>query len=210
MVIMTGTVVKKEFFKSGNAPASRAPEPVKNWTAYLAAGSRIGPSNAPITILEFGDFQCPACRYFATTLWPNVRTEFGDKVSLVFRHWPLSYHKHAYQAAVAAECAAMQGRLEQFHDLLFLKQDSIGLKSMRSFATDARVRDIDAFDRCASRNSPVESIEGDIAAARAAGGTGTPTLVINGMRYPLRRDSLWLNHVIDSLLSAGNIGSARR
>jgi protein-disulfide isomerase len=202
MALTTAALVRREFLPPKPIPSTPSTAPVANWTEYLAGGKRIGPENAHITILEFADFQCPACRHFAMQVWPAARAKYGDSVALVFRHWPLSYHKHAYVAAIAADCAAVQGSFSTFHDLLFSQQDSIGVKPMQAFAREASVVDLDAFEECALRSAPVGSIEADIRAARSAGGRGTPTLIINGHRYPMQRDSLWLPSLIDSLLQA--------
>src|SRR6202000_2792345 len=102
---------------------------------------------------------------------------------IVFRHWPLPYHKFAYQAAKAAECAGQQGTFESFHDLVYKKADSLGLKTFHAFAVDAGIRDTVRFDACLDDPKPSGAVEQDIAAARALGAIGTPALVINGMFF---------------------------
>lgn len=97
---------------------------------------------------------------------------------------PLGVH-----AARAAECAAAQGRFEQFHDAVYAKQDSLGLKSFASFARDAGVPDSVAFGACNDGTAPVPVVQRDIAAAGALGGTGTPTLLVNDLMLPGAPDS---------------------
>jgi protein-disulfide isomerase len=102
-------------------------------------------------------------------------------VALLYRHWPLPNHRFAYPAARASECAAEQGRFEAFYTVLFAQQDSIPNKSFTQFAREAGVPDLDAFERCAASTDPVPAIERDVADVRRIGGTGTPTIIIDGM-----------------------------
>jgi protein-disulfide isomerase len=211
IVLMTGATIKRELFPT-RPPigTSAAPATVPDWESYLAGGKRLGSPLAPVTILEFADFQCPACRTFAIRDWPRIRALFSDRVALVFRHWPLNSHPFAYAAAIASECAHDQGKFFEFHDGLFMRQKEIGVRPMTAFALEAGVADIPRFEKCASREGPLPSIEADIAAAKAVGGRGTPTLVVNGTRYNLRSDSAWLPRLVDPLLSATPSKSRRR
>ncbi len=161
----------------------RKPVPVENWESYAKVGHRIGPENASVTILEFGDFECPACQYFATHSWAGIHDKYPNDVALIFRHWPLSIHKFSYAAARAAECAGNQGRFEEMHDRLFKKQDSLGLKPFEEFARESGVKDLKAFEACSHAKGPVPAVDTDSGAARSLGGMGTPTIVINGIRY---------------------------
>jgi protein-disulfide isomerase len=201
MVVMTTAVAQRQFFPAKAAPALADSKEVPDWEEHIPGGTRIGSATAAVTILEFADFQCPACRRFAVDAWPRLRRKYGDEVALVYRHWPLSYHKAAYSAAIASDCAAIQGRFESFHDVLFEQQDSIGQKAMARFAHEAGVPNIDQFEACASHPGPLPTIEDDIAAARKIGGRGTPTLIINGTLYPFRSDSTWLPRLVDSLMA---------
>jgi hypothetical protein len=113
IIMATGTVWAR--FRPAAASIRQAPRPVSaavgNWADLEQAGHRIGPASAKLTIVEFGDFECPACGEFEHTL-QQVRRAYPKDVAVVFRHWPLPYHKLAYPAARAAECAADQGRFE--------------------------------------------------------------------------------------------------
>jgi protein-disulfide isomerase len=188
LVVITIVLVKREFFETDVAFASVPGDekrleavPVNDWDRVKNGGHRMGPADAPVTIVEFSDFQCPACARFANNVFPTLEEVFPGKLSLVYRHWPLRMHPYAYPAARAAECAAAQGRFEVFHDLLFQQRDSLGSKPFTQFAREAHVPDVAQFDRCASSTAPVPAVEADMAEARRIGGTGTPTLVINGI-----------------------------
>ena len=143
LVVLTAAVAKREFFEPPPAPVGVSaatmpdptpPVPVRDWERVASGGHRMGHVNAPVTIVEFADFQCPACRRFATEIFPMLQAQFGDQMALVFRHWPLPNHPYSYDAARAAECAAAQGRLEAFHDLVFSQRDSLEVEPFRRFA----------------------------------------------------------------------------
>jgi protein-disulfide isomerase len=187
LVVLTAIVVRRQFSGSSNESlqseqaALRPPEPVDDWPRVAGAGHRIGPPNAPVTIVVFSDFECPYCARFATQIFPQLQSRFPDQLALVFRHWPLRRHASAYPAARAAECAAVQGRFEAFHNLLFSQQHLLPIKPFRQFAFEAGLKDLAAFDACTNSNAPVAAIEADITEVRRLGATGTPTLVINGL-----------------------------
>jgi len=177
-VVTTGLVVRRELFLPSTA-GPRAIRDVEDWQKYLTHGRVVGDSQAPVKIIEFVDFQCPFCRTFALETWPALQQEFKDQVVLVVRHWPLSGHRHAKSAARAAECAAAQGRFEEFHNLLFEQQDSIGGKPFSRFAAESRVSDLKAFEACASDTRPIDAIDLTSQAANEIGFSGTPSALVN-------------------------------
>jgi len=181
-------------------PRNTEPVAVADWKEYAAVGHRIGSAGAPVTILEFGDFECPACRRFELDALRPIEAMYPSQVAVVFRNWPLPYHKFAYPSARAAECAGDQGRFEAIHDLFYAKQDSLGLKSFAAFARDAGVRDSAAFARCIGGARFERTITADSAAAKRIGGTGTPTLVINGLRLVSIPDSAELDRLVRDAL----------
>jgi protein-disulfide isomerase len=201
MALSTTALVRREFFPKVRKRGEIA-VPVKNWADYTATGHRIGDANASITVLEFADFQCPACRVFATSVWPQLKRRYGDRIALVFRHWPLSYHASAQPTAVAAVCSAAQGAFEAFHDLVYRQPDSLGKKPLDRFATEAGVTEISRFRTCLNDKSIASLVDRDANAARSIGGTGTPTIAINRVRYSRWSDTTWLFQTIDSLLAA--------
>ena len=182
-ILMTAIVAKEFLFTGPAAIAPDEPELVEDWDQLRSIGHSIsGKEDAVVTIVVFSDFECPFCRRFALETLPAIEDTFPGQVQTLFRHWPLENHRLAYPAARAAECAGGQGRFREFHDLLFAKADSLGLKSFDSFAAEVGVADIEAFRQCNSAHEPVQAIEMDIMAVRAIGGVGTPTLVINGIK----------------------------
>lgn len=159
-----------------------------DWREEVDTGIMIGPADAPVTIVEFMDLQCPACAQWALRV-DSLVTEFPDQVQVVMHHFPISeLHPHALPAAVAAECANRQDRFAAFARTVFSRQVLLGTMSWRDFARDAGVPDLDAFDSCA--DLPPDSfprIAYGLDLALATGARGTPTVWING---ELRKPSL--------------------
>jgi protein-disulfide isomerase len=174
-------------------------EPVsvaEHWPALVASGHRSGPADAPVVIVEFADFECPFCRVYAIETLPTLRAEFPTQVAVVYRHYPLEYHRFAIPSAVAADCAARQGRFDAMHDLLYEKQDSIGLLAWDEVARRSGVSDLTAWETCRADPSVRESIEADRELAKRIGATGTPTVVVNGIRYRDPPDAAALRRII--------------
>jgi protein-disulfide isomerase len=194
---VTVVVVRREFFVQDTTESlPPPPSPVKNWDRVVASGHRTRADSPFVFIVEFADFECPICGQFARGALKGVLANYGNRVVHVFRHWPLAYHRFAYPAARAAECAGEQGRFAEMHDLLYQKQDSLGLKSFEGFAAEAGVSDPSRFQACYTRTALVPAIEADQKAALEVGGVGTPTVVINGIRYGGAPDSLGLDRIV--------------
>ena len=178
-LVTTGLVVRREL--SAPPVPSTAPTHVAEWRDFGRHGQRMGPSGAPVTIVVFSDFQCPYCGVLMERL-KELRSAHPTEVAVVYRHFPVEGHRHAAAAARASECAAAQGRFEPFHDALFAARDSIGVIPWNRFATVAGVRDLGAFQACAGSSVPVAALARDSAAARSLRVSGTPTILINGLR----------------------------
>lgn len=159
------------------------PRVVENAERYAVGGARLGRADARLTIVEFSDFECPFCAKAALGPLHELRTEFPQDLAIVYRHAPLPQHRFAIPAARASACADEQGRFEALHDLLFLKQDSIGLKSWSSFAVDAGVPDLASFDRCQQRPGSWQGLARDSTAVEELGIRGTPSFVVDGLLY---------------------------
>jgi protein-disulfide isomerase len=151
---------------------------ISGWESLLERGHRLGSEDPRLTIVEFGDYQCPACRSMHSVLDAFV-DEHRDEVALVYRHWPLEQHADARPAARAAECAANQSRFWEYHRALYTQRWTPA--SFLDLAGDAGIENLDAFALCVSSNEPVAGIEADVQAALELDGLGTPTLVLNGV-----------------------------
>jgi protein-disulfide isomerase len=181
-VVVTVLVIRQEFITPPASPAPPEPTEVSNWRAYAQGGHRSGPDDAPVTMVVFSDFQCPACRLLATHL-NALRTEFPRELAIIHRHSPLSNHPFAVPAARASECAAQQGRFMAYHDALFVDQTAIGLAPWTRFAENAGVPDMPAFERCVAEGVRSQTLHADTMAANALKVTGTPTVLVNGLRF---------------------------
>lgn len=196
-VALTGMSVRREFFAPQPVPAGE--RVVRDWKSYLSAGQRIGPADAAVTIVEFSDFQCPACRNAAGNL-REVRERYAGQVALLYRHAPIPSHAFATDAARASICAAEQGRFEAYHDALFARQDSIGRVPWSDFARSARVPDAAAFSACMEKKGPVPALEADERAAHQLGVRATPTLLINDRLITGSPEKEELTRLIDAAL----------
>jgi len=177
---VTGLAVRRELAAARPAPAAYNPHArsVSDWRGYVD-GSRIGPADAAVTIVEFSDFQCPFCGTMAERL-RALREANPGKVALVYRHFPLQYHPFAAPAAHASICAERQGRFEAYHDLVFVRQDSLHGEVWPELAEAARIPDLPRFSECMKESEPARRIERDLAAGRKLGVTSTPSILVNG------------------------------
>ena len=144
-----------------------------------ATGPSKGPASAPVTIVEFSDFQCPYCG-MATKELHQVMGQYGDKVRLVFRNFPLDFHKQAQKAAEAGLCAQEQGKFWEMHDKMFENQRELEVEKLKEYAKGLGL-DAAKFDQCLDSGKMAEQIKKDQAAGEALGVTGTPAFVINGI-----------------------------
>jgi len=169
-----------------------------NWREALDAGRVIGPSTAPLKLIEFADLECPFCRSFHKVVL-SVLAKYPEDVALVFVHAPLNGHRFAHPAARAAECAQDQGRFALFVDHLYTGQDSPGLKTWVAFARDAGVQDTSRFAQCAASNATMEIAERGTEVARKLEIRGTPTVLLNDWRFGSPPSVEELETAIDSL-----------
>jgi protein-disulfide isomerase len=177
----------------------------ENWRSFAEGGHRIGPANAPVVLVEFSDFQCPACRALEERLRES-RKKFPRDLAIVYRHFPLNIHRFARAAAEASECAAQQGRFERMHAVLFDQPDSIGVISWRSFARLAAVPDLSAFERCMRDSTALPAVTRDRRAAEHLGADGTPTVLINGIRFSGALPQATLDSLVESVLQSVSLG----
>lgn len=151
-VVVTGLLLRQELGIDTSATrAVRSARPVTGSAAadsLLRLGHVLGAENAEVRILEFSDFECPYCARARPAL-ERLLEDYGDDVSIIYFHLPLdSQHPHARAAALASECAAAQERFESYHDLLFQRQDSLGLIDWTNLAQRAGVPDTANFRTC--------------------------------------------------------------
>jgi protein-disulfide isomerase len=201
-LLATTLAVHRELAPAPPAPRYDRPQRVADWRAYSKDGSRIGPIDALVTIVEFSDFQCQFCKEHAENL-DRLRQAHPREVAILFRHFPVpEHHPHAYNAAVAAECAGEQHRFEAYRKVLFQDQTQIGKISWTEFARQAGVADLDSFDRCVSERRPARQIEADLKAGKRLGVPATPTILINQWKLVGAPDEQKLSQLVEDALRA--------
>lgn len=163
-----------------SAPAIRVMfEPPRTKVDVAANDASLGPSSAPITIVEFSDFQCPFCQRAAPTL-KQIRSKYGDKVRIVWKDFPLTQiHPQAFKAAEAGRCAEEQGKFWEFHDQMFGNQAALQPDSLKKYASDMGL-DAAKFNACLDSSKYAERVRDGVAAGTRLGVNSTPTLYING------------------------------
>ena len=147
----------------------------------------LGPANAPVHLEEFGDFECPPCGMLHPIL-EQMREEFGNRLRITFREYPLATHQHARTAASAAEAAGIQGRFWPMHDLIYERQNSwkTQFNPRAVFENYAREigLDVERYNRDMDGNLVAQRIFQDSKRGQSLGVGGTPTVFINGREVP--------------------------
>ena len=146
--------------------------------AVEAVGPSKGEAAAPVTIVEFSDYECPFCGRVEPTV-RNVIEEYKGKVRLVYREYPLSIHDHAQKASEAALCALDQGKYWEMHEKLFENQKSLEVESLKGYAKALQL-DSTKFDKCLDSGEKAKAVEASLKAGEDAGVNGTPAFFING------------------------------
>jgi len=140
---------------------------------------QFGPEDAPITIIEYSDFECPYCRQYSEEVYPSLLEGYDGQIHYVFKNFPLtSIHDNALSAAEAAMCAQEQGAFWQMHDLLFAGE--LGQEFYEQYAAELDL-DLEAFTACLDEHQTLELIQADYGYAIQLGVRSTPTFFINGI-----------------------------
>jgi protein-disulfide isomerase len=141
-----------------------------------------GPADAPVTLVEYGDFECPYCGQ-AYPIVKDVQRRLGDRLRFVFRQFPISTsHPHAEAAAEAAEAAGAQGKFWEMHDQLYEHQERLGPADLRRYAERIGL-DLDRFDSAMATHEYAELVREQFMGGVRSGVNGTPSFFINGSRY---------------------------
>jgi protein-disulfide isomerase len=157
---------------------TRGPDPNRRHTVNIAGAPALGPEQAPVTIVEFSDYQCPFCGRVEATL-KQVREKYPDRVRIVFKHLPLDIHSKALAAHAAAEAAARQGKFWEMHDKIFANQAAMSPEKYAEWARELGL-DMARFERDRASAEVKARIAADKREAAQLGATGTPSFFING------------------------------
>ena len=159
-----------------------------------------GPANAPVTLVEYGDYQCPSCGD-AFPLIQKLQHHFGDKLRFVFRNFPLEMHPYAEHAAETAEFAAAHNKFWEMHDLLFKHQANLADATLFKLATQLKLPAPDLTTALEQRTYAAR-VKRDYDGGIRSGVTGTPMFYINGQLYTAAYDYNTLSAAIRSTLPA--------
>jgi len=164
----------------------------------------LGPASTTVTVIEYGDFECPCCR----TAYPAVKIllqHFQDRVRFAFRHFPVvAMHPHAERAAESAETAGAQGRFWPMHDLLFENQQRLADEYLRQYAVQANL-DLQMYDRDMDSRIHLPSVRGQMNRGRQLGARGTPTFFVNGVIVDVSFGMEGLYRAIESRLQQASM-----
>src|SRR5688500_10438186 len=171
------------------AKQSPTPAPVKTGVPGAEPPHTVGPANAPVHLEEFGDFECPPCGAFHPIL-KQMKEEFGDRLRVTFREFPLAMHQHAVPAASAAEAAAMQGKFWEMHALIFEHQNDwkneFDVRPIFEGYAKRIGLDVERYKRDVTSDRVEQRIFLDGKRARSMGVNSTPTVFLNGREVPFQ------------------------
>ena len=192
-----------------NVATTNTPKPAATIPPNAPPGATppnmLGSPTAPVVLEEFADFQCGSCGA-AHPVVKEIQSIYGSRIKLIFRNYPLPMHNHAYDAAVVAEAAGMQGKFWAMHELLFTNQQtwSSGTADAKQIWNDYAQKiglNMATFQNDVAGMAAKSRVEQDIARAKAAGVSSTPTIYINGEAIPFPEVNVaGLRKIIDAKL----------
>jgi protein-disulfide isomerase len=181
--------------------------------AVAATGHVLGSDSAPVEIVEFADFECPACANFAILEWPYVQERLiaTGRLRWRFMDFPLNGHTNSPAAHLAAGCAAEQGRFFQMMDVIYNRQNDWVLESrpegkLRDYARQVGL-DLPRYDACMQTRHAQPGVDADYAEGERLGVDATPTFFVNGRRWPGILGYDQIKALVDSLAPAGGAAS---
>jgi protein-disulfide isomerase len=165
---------------TNQAAANPEPTPAAEVPAITGDDHVKGGSNAKVTLIEYSDFQCPYCGRHNDTMG-EISKAYGNKVKIVFRHFPLSFHPEAQKAAEASECAAEQGKFWEMHDKIFAA-NTAGTMSVAKWKEEAKNLKLNTskFNDCLDSGKYADKVSQMAAGGASAGVEGTPATFVNG------------------------------
>jgi protein-disulfide isomerase len=163
-----------------------------------------GPKSAPVTLVEYGDYECPSCGE-AYPIIKEVQRQLGNRLRFVFRNFPLTtIHPHAQHAAEAAEAAAEQGKFWEMHDHLFENQRALDDAHLKQYASFLEL-DLARFEREMSEHAYAARVREDFRSGVRSGVNGTPTFFINGVRH----DDSWDLETLLEVIKKASVSHGR-
>lgn len=144
-----------------------------------------------VRLTEYADLQCPACKAAHSEIVKPLFEKYGDKVAFEFKHFPIrSIHRYALEAALAAECAADQGKFWEYVDHTYENQADMTMDALLKWGTDIGIADQALFEKCWKSQIKKEAVNADYKEGRDAGVSGTPSFFVNGEKIESDIDAL--------------------
>ncbi len=163
----------------------------------------IGPKNAPVTIVEFSDYQCPYCKLWHDTVLPLLIAEYGDRIRYIYRDYPLNGHPEAQPAAEAANCAGDQDAYWEFHDAIFSNEYGYGQAAYVQYARDLGLN-IEKFNDCLNSRQYQDEVVQDFRDGIRLGVNSTPTFFVNDIQIVGAQPFSVFKQLIDAELARVN------
>jgi protein-disulfide isomerase len=171
----------RQLLEKQQAKPAQPPEegPTRAKITDLSGVSMLGSKNAPLTIVEYTDYQCPFCQRFHVTAFDELKKSYIDtgKVRFFSKDMPLDFHPNAMRAAMAARCAGEQGKFWQLRDTMGANPNALDLEHIVGFAADLKM-DTGALRACIDSSKYKERVQNDVLEAMKIGATGTPTFIV--------------------------------
>lgn len=204
LVVFFGVAILYDYANSGDS----GPDALKSGILVGKAVSAYAPefNTGRVKILEFSEFQCPYCARAAPTV-DKVKEEYGDDVEIIFKHFPLNFHRYAQKAAEASECARDQGKFWEYHDTLFENQQSLDIPSLKNYAKDLGL-DTDRFNTCLDDGEKISLVQNDFREGQSLGVRGTPTFFINDQMVVGAQPYEVFEEIIDLMIEVSDRNSA--
>ncbi len=186
IALIIGVYAGSQFFVPAPAAATTTTTVLQKVSVSAGTNPALGSADAPVTIIEFSDFQCPYCRIAYLQALPQVKANYIDtgKVKFYYRNYPLSFHPSSMKSAEAAECANEQGKFWEMHDKMFDEQAKLGqgtvqygVVDIKKWASEINL-DSAAFNSCIDSDKYQSGIDKDVSDGNTAGVSGTPTFFI--------------------------------
>lgn len=208
-LVVTGFVARNEIQRAGPTQTSISFERQDDWQSFATGGHRLGSANAAVTIVEFADFECPACRVLSAR-FRQLMKERPDDVAILYRHMPIPSHRFAATAAIASECSARVGRFHALHDSLFANQAKLGVIPWTELAHGAGIADTVAFASCLQDKAVRQIVERDQKDAERLEAPGTPTILVEGFKFTGVPSKQSLDSLVDASIARRRTSSAAR
>ena len=190
----------RDLVGQGSGSVETSPTPTPTPSAVYEEPSR-GPENAPVTIIEYIDYQCPFCKRYAQETLPLIFATYGNEVRYVCRDFPIaSLHPQAEKAAEAAMCAFDQGKFWEYRDMLFGNQSALDVTHLKAYA-EVLGLDVSAFNQCVDSGRYTAEVQQDFDDGRGYGVSGVPTFFINGQKLTGAQPFSTFQQAIDQALA---------